>query len=67
MLVEKTIIDYSMRRIKETVSTALLTPAVLLHYLLTKEKEIRLVFLTFRVIEEKLPVEVYSKFIREIR
>jgi len=67
LLVEKTIIDYSMRRIKETVSTALLTPAVLLHYLLTKEKEIRLVFLTFRVIEEKLPVEVYSKFIREIR
>ena len=67
LLVEKTIIDYSMRRIKETISTALLTPAVLLHYLLTKEKEIKLVFLTFRVIEEKLPVEVYSKFIREIR
>lgn len=67
LLVEKVILDYSMRRIKETVSTVLLTPAVLLHYLLAKEKEIRLVLLTFRVVGEKLPVEVYSKFLKEIR
>lgn len=66
LLVEKTIIDYAMKKFKENVSTAILTPAVLLHYLLAKEKEIKLLLLTFRIIEEKLPSEKYVKFLKEV-
>ncbi len=64
LLVEKTILDYSLSKIKENISTAMHTPAVLLHYFLIKEKELRLTLLLFRIFFQKIPYEKYLPYFK---
>ena len=64
LLVEKEILDYALSKIKENVSTALHTPAVLLHYFLTKEREIKLILLFFRLFFQKIPYEKYLPYLK---
>ncbi len=64
LLVEKEILDYALSKIRENVSTALHTPAVLLHYFLAKEKEVRLVLLFFKLFLQKIPYEKYLPYLK---
>ncbi len=64
LLIEKEILDYALSKIKENVSTALHTPAVLLHYFLTKEKEVKLTLLFFRLFFQKIPYEKYLPYLK---
>jgi len=64
LLIEKETLDYALSKIKENVSTALHTPAVLLHYFLTKEREIKLTLLFFRLFFQKIPYEKYLPYLK---